>query len=83
MARRNRRRPEQVRPLSAGYTSRRVEGEYLVQSVPGGRTGKTYICPGCNQPIAAGVAHIVAWPDHEGPEGRRHWHTPCWNRRRP
>jgi hypothetical protein len=82
MGRRNRRRIDEVRPLSAGYASRRREGEYLVQSVTGGQAGKGYICPGCNQRIAPGVPHIVAWSDHEGPERRRHWHTPCWNRHR-
>jgi DNA-binding NarL/FixJ family response regulator len=81
MARRNRRRPEAVRPLSAGYASRQRTGEYIVQAVTGAQAGKTYICPGCNQRIASGVAHVVAWSEFEGPQARRHWHTPCWNRR--
>ena len=80
MARRNRRRTDEVRPLAAGYAGRRREGEYIVQPVSGAQAAKTYVCPGCNQNIVAGVAHVVAWSDIEGPQGRRHWHTPCWNR---
>jgi hypothetical protein len=80
MARRNRRRPEEVKPLSAGYASRQRHGEYIVQAVSGGQAGKTYICPGCNQQIGAGISHVVAWSEYQGPQSRRHWHTPCWNR---
>ncbi len=82
MARRNRRRTEDVRPLSAGYASRRQEGDFVVQNVSGAQAGKAYICPGCNQRIASGMAHVVAWPAHRGAEDRRHWHTPCWSRAR-
>jgi hypothetical protein len=81
MARRNRRRHEPVRPLSAGYASRQRHGEYIVQAVTGAQAGKAYICPGCNQQIVPGVSHVVVWSEFEGPESRRHWHTPCWNRR--
>jgi hypothetical protein len=43
---------------------------------------KFYVCPGCNQNIPPGTAHVVAWPDtHRGPGDRRHWHTGCWSRR--
>lgn len=41
---------------------------------------KAYICPGCNQEIAAGVGHVVVVP-LDAPELRRHWHLPCWERR--
>jgi hypothetical protein len=82
MARRNRRRVEDARPLSAGYSSRRREGDFIVQSVPGSQATKRYVCPGCNQHIAVGVAHLVAWSDLDGPDGRRHWHTPCFARLR-
>lgn len=38
---------------------------------------RRYRCPGCANPIPAGVGHVVAWPaglaDH-----RRHWHHHCW-----
>ena len=46
---------------------------------------KTYLCPGCNQSIPAGVGHMVVVP-HEAVDLRRHWHRGCWNarhRRRP
>ena len=78
MSRRNRRREEQARPLSAGYASRR-RGDFIVQSIPGSQASKQYICPGCNQRIAIGVPH-VGWPQHRGVDERRHWHNPCWAR---
>jgi hypothetical protein len=81
MARRNRRRSDAPRPLSTGYSSRRLEGGHIVQSVTGAAAGKEYVCPGCNQRIPVGTAHVVAWPEHEGVDSRRHWHTPCWSRR--
>jgi hypothetical protein len=40
---------------------------------------KEYRCPGCNQEIRPGTAHVVAWRENDE-EGRRHWHTPCWRR---
>ena len=46
---------------------------------------KAYVCPGCNQEILPGTAHLVVVP-REAPDLRRHWHTPCWqlrDRRRP
>lgn len=82
MARRNRRRHDDPRPLSQGYSSRRQEGDFLVQSVPGARATKPYICPGCNQQVAPGVAHVVVWSHLRGPDDRRHWHSPCWGRAR-
>jgi hypothetical protein len=53
---------------------------------------KTYRCPGCDQIIPAGSAHLVVWEAEHllGEEaalaGRRHWHSGCWqarDRRRP
>ncbi|HUY29845.1 MAG TPA: hypothetical protein VMV02_02480 [Acidimicrobiales bacterium] len=41
---------------------------------------KTYRCPGCNQEIAEGVAHVVVVPLGE-PGERRHWHQGCWAHR--
>ncbi|GAB2652121.1 ATP/GTP-binding protein [Prescottella soli] len=63
----------------AGY-----EGErYMVRQVPGARATKTYRCPGCDQDVRPGVAHVVAWPsDPGGADDRRHWHTGCWSGRR-
>ena len=46
---------------------------------------KTYLCPGCNHEVAAGTSHLVVVPVAD-PDGRRHWHRPCWeqrHRRRP
>jgi hypothetical protein len=42
-----------------------------------GEAGKTYRCPGCQQPIRPGVAHLVVI---EGGDvgSRRHWHIGCW-----
>lgn len=44
---------------------------------------KYYVCPGCNQNIPPGVAHVVAWPRDtgRGADDRRHWHKHCWQRR--
>jgi hypothetical protein len=41
---------------------------------------KAYLCPGCHQEVAAGVAHVVVVPQL-APDLRRHWHTSCWDRR--
>lgn len=41
---------------------------------------KTYLCPGCNQDIRPGVAHLVVVPV-DAPDLRRHWHAPCWEHR--
>lgn len=48
---------------------------------------KAYRCPGCDQLIAPGTPHVVAWAnDHlmgsrAAMEERRHWHTSCWQAR--
>lgn len=39
---------------------------------------KRYVCPGCDQTIAAGEGHVVVVPEHE-PDLRRHWHRACWH----
>lgn len=49
---------------------------FLVRTVAG---DKRYVCPGCGQPIHPGTAHLVVIPEDDT-EGRRHWHTPCWQR---
>jgi hypothetical protein len=84
--RHNRRNPED-RPVDNGgvHGAESVEewpdGDWVVRSVAGA-AGKTYRCPGCDQEIPAGVAHLVAWPSEGGgPDDRRHWHRPCWNAR--
>jgi len=82
------------RDIEKAFGFQRVEsardGDWIVRSVAGASTTKTYRCPGCDQEIRPGVPHLVAWPaDTEqaawhgggGLDDRRHWHTPCWNAR--
>ncbi|MEJ3657104.1 hypothetical protein WEH80_29490 [Actinomycetes bacterium KLBMP 9759] len=64
------------------------DGEWLVRSIPGAQAVKSYRCPGCDQLIAAGTPHVVAWPaaEYGSVDERRHWHNGCWaarHRRRP
>lgn len=75
------------RPLnSARHATKRTTaaGTYLVRDVPADRATKAYVCPGCGNTIAAGTAHVVAWPESpglgfdSGLEERRHWHRHCW-----
>ncbi|WP_080795380.1 hypothetical protein [Corynebacterium pacaense] len=53
---------------------------YMVRQMGSAAARKFYVCPGCNQNIPPGVAHIVAWP-RERADDRRHWHSACWERR--
>jgi hypothetical protein len=84
MARKHRRRPDEVRELGPSYTSRTVEahpdGDWVVQKVTGSASTKAYRCPGCDQEIPPATPHTVAFrsDDPKGVEHRRHWHTPCW-----
>ena len=59
------------------------DGEWYVRPVNGGVSTKAYRCPGCQQEIPPGVSHVVAWPADGllDVSDRRHWHTPCWQRR--
>ena len=91
MAKRPSKHLRAARPLSGGHASSayKADGRWIVRTIPGSRATKTYTCPGCRQPIAVGVPHIVAWSSQ--PTGfssqaspldeRRHWHTGCWNRK--
>ncbi len=87
MARKNRRRDDDARPLGPAYASRRSEshpdGEWIVQTITGAAATKEYRCPGCDQAIAPGTPHVVAYQadDPKGAEHRRHWHSPCWTAR--
>jgi hypothetical protein len=83
MPRHNRRRTDET--LSAGSVAgfeRREQwrGEdYLVRPVSGSAGQKTYRCPGCDQVIRPGTAHVVVWPaDDAQASDRRHWHPACW-----
>jgi len=60
-----------------------LDGDWMVRSIPGGASAKSYRCPGCDQEILAGVPHVVAWPaDGRGDlTDRRHWHRGCWRAR--
>lgn len=75
------------RPLRAESFGRQETGpgglDYHVRTIPGSRATKIYRCPGCDQSIAVGVSHVVAWPEESfgGGEERRHWHTGCWRSR--
>lgn len=76
--------PDEGPPLRLGpeRTESGPDGEWLVRAVPGAAALKTYRCPGCDQEIAARVAHVVVWPAHTpGVSERRHWHSACWQRR--
>ncbi|MDM4720503.1 hypothetical protein QTQ03_13285 [Micromonospora sp. WMMA1363] len=59
------------------------DGDWQVRGVSGGASVKTYRCPGCDQEIRPGVAHVVAWPADERGDlaDRRHWHGGCWRAR--
>ncbi len=84
--RRNHRRTDAA-PLDQERARRGVQGiqawrdgPWTVRMIPDGGAVKAYRCPGCDQEIRPGVAHVVAWPD-EGlgdVTDRRHWHTGCW-----
>ena len=55
--------------------------DYEVRAISAARAVKTYRCPGCDQELKPGVAHMVVW--RVGAEDdRRHWHTPCWTKGR-
>lgn len=58
------------------------------RQVRGNDSGRSFVCPGCQQQVGAHQPHTVAWPvgGMQEIENRRHWHTVCWNareRRRP
>jgi hypothetical protein len=63
--------------------------EFVVRRVTGSASRKSYVCPGCHQPIRPATPHVVAWPvlassfarEATGLDERRHWHTPCWTAR--
>ena len=78
------RRPKAATP-AAPLGPERVEdwpdGDWVVRPVPGAAAGKAYRCPGCDQELYPGTAHVVVWPTHAGVADRRHWHTVCWQRR--
>ncbi|QCB94276.1 hypothetical protein [Cellulomonas shaoxiangyii] len=89
-SRRSLRRPYGTEPppldVERATGGRRAEsapdGEWVVQSVRG--SDRAYRCPGCDQVVAPGTAHVVAWRTdvwRDGVEERRHWHAACWQAR--
>ena len=91
MAKRPSKHLRQGRPLSQGGFAQLVtksDGDWMVQTMPGGNAAKTYLCPGCARQIAVGVSQVVVWPrdpsigSTSAVDERRHWHTSCWQRRR-
>ena len=63
------RRPKSATP-AAPLGPERVEewpdGDWVVRPVPGAAAGKAYRCPGCDQELYPGTAHVVVWPTHAG-----------------
>ncbi|MFT7840131.1 hypothetical protein Q5530_28650 [Saccharothrix sp. BKS2] len=84
MPRRNRPdRRDEPRPVGGhgwAHAENAPDGNWLVRSVSGAATTKTYRCPGCDHEIRPGTPHVVAWPaaDYGSVEDRRHWHRHCW-----
>ena len=89
--RRSSKRPYGVAPpeldlgrATGGRTAQSAsDGEWVVQQVRGGE--RDYRCPGCDQLVPAGTAHVVAWRSDDwrgdGVADRRHWHASCWAQR--
>jgi hypothetical protein len=77
--------PLDVRRIAGGGTREEDYrgSRWTVRPVTGASATRAYRCPGCQQEIAVGAAHVVVWPADGigGLEDRRHWHTGCWRRR--
>jgi hypothetical protein len=72
---------EQESGIGAGSTVEWQGEEWVVRPVAGSASAKHYRCPGCDQEIAPGIGHVVAWREYAGVDDRRHWHRACWNAR--
>ncbi|GAA0429889.1 hypothetical protein Acor_45480 [Acrocarpospora corrugata] len=73
---------QSVARFGIGEVEEWPDGEWQVRRIVGGAADKVYRCPGCDQEIRVGMAHLVSWPNWSGGEGeRRHWHTACWRNR--
>jgi hypothetical protein len=71
--------PEAGYGYGIGLTEEWQGEEWVVRPVAGAASAKLYRCPGCDQEIPQGVAHVVAWRAYDGVDDRRHWHRACWN----
>jgi hypothetical protein len=72
--------------IGAPETVESHDGEpWVVRSIRGSSSTKTYRCPGCDHEIPPATPHVVAWPAEPvagtGADQRRHWHTACWRAR--
>ncbi len=85
----NRRRPDRseesaeesgARPRGIDQVESWPDRDWIVRTVTGAASRKTYRCPGCDNEIYPATPHVVAWPADGGggPDERRHWHKPCW-----
>jgi hypothetical protein len=70
------------RPAAVERVEEHADGTWVVRSITGAASTKTYRCPGCDHEIVPATPHVVAWRDERGSDERRHWHTPCWDARR-
>jgi hypothetical protein len=85
--RKNRRTGDMTRETGRGAFGgpQRIEegpdGDWIVRPAAG--ADKAYRCPGCDQEIRPGTAHVVVWPADERGDltDRRHWHSGCWRAR--
>ncbi|MEJ6019353.1 ATP/GTP-binding protein [Corynebacterium sp. H113] len=83
--------PRPLPSFGSSFQSTRTEAgpgrlsneDFHVRNISSGQATKWYRCPGCDQEIPPGVAHVVAWPVEYGgrADDRRHWHTNCWGKR--
>ncbi|WP_106347898.1 hypothetical protein [Antricoccus suffuscus] len=85
MGRRNRPKRAVAPPLRLGDSGSIEEwmgDSWRVRRMSGSSAVKTYRCPGCDQTIPIGLAHVVVWPvDDTSVFDRRHWHAACWQSR--
>jgi hypothetical protein len=71
---------DEDRPFGHGGGTEEWQGEeWIVRPITGSASAKHYRCPGCDQEIPPGTAHLVAWREYGGGDDRRHWHRACWN----
>lgn len=70
--------PERSSSIAAALAGSDQE---IVNPIQPYQARKSYICPGCESIIDAGVGHIVVVPQ-DAPDLRRHWHRGCWFKER-
>jgi len=81
-----REQPEETSQKQVLFGAKRLEMkrgvEYTVQTHSGASDdpAKTWTCPGCHILIQRGTPHVVAWSEDRGSDGRRHFHSVCWQK---